>query len=98
MPRTQTDPAAAIIEATTQAARTDATAALSELAALRSLVDGLTVDYVEKCRREGRSWAQIGACLGVSKQAAHERYGQARPVTDDRGQVAALGGYVPLNR
>lgn len=27
------------------------------------------------CRAEGKTWAEIGEAVGISKQAAHERYG-----------------------
>jgi hypothetical protein len=33
-------------------------------------------DQVAKARANGRTWTQIGAVLGVSKQAARERFGQ----------------------
>jgi hypothetical protein len=50
---------------------------------------------VDAARANGRSWARIGIALGVSRQAAHERYGMASD-TDDipshqprrRGRVA----------
>jgi hypothetical protein len=32
-------------------------------------------DQVGKARANGRTWTQIGAVLGVSKQAARERFG-----------------------
>lgn len=32
------------------------------------------VEAVAGARRQGRSWAQIGAVLGVSKQAAQRKY------------------------
>lgn len=34
-------------------------------------------DNVAKARANGRSWTQIAAVLGVSKQAARERFGEA---------------------
>jgi hypothetical protein len=34
------------------------------------------VDEVAKARAHGRTWTQIGAVLGVSKQAARERFGE----------------------
>jgi hypothetical protein len=33
-------------------------------------------DEVAKARASGRTWTQIGAVLGVSKQAARERFGE----------------------
>lgn len=34
-------------------------------------------DEVAKARRNGRTWTQIGAVLGVSKQAARERFSES---------------------
>lgn len=31
-------------------------------------------EVVNECRRSGRSWTQIGQALGISKQAAWERF------------------------
>lgn len=36
-------------------------------------------EAVAEARAGGRSWGQIGMVLGVSKQAARERFGTARP-------------------
>jgi hypothetical protein len=33
-------------------------------------------DAVVAARHNGRSWSEIGLVLGISKQAARERYGQ----------------------
>ncbi len=33
-------------------------------------------DQVTRARANGRTWTQIGAVLGVSKQAARERFGE----------------------
>ncbi len=35
-------------------------------------------EQVAKARANGRTWTQIGAVLGVSKQAARERFGERR--------------------
>jgi hypothetical protein len=35
----------------------------------------LVRDAVDAARKNGRSWSRIGMALGVSRQAAHERYG-----------------------
>ncbi len=38
-------------------------------------------DAVAAARANGRSWGEIALVLGVSKQAARERYGQASQVS-----------------
>ena len=37
-------------------------------------------EAVDAARANGRSWGRIGIALGVSRQAAHERYGRATHV------------------
>lgn len=52
-----------------------------ELAALAAQVTGVQIrmaELVAGLRRDGASWAQIGALIGVSKQAAQQRYDKAR--------------------
>jgi hypothetical protein len=41
--------------------------------------DELVGHFVEAARRDGRSWAQIGEQLGVTKQAAQQRFVATRP-------------------
>lgn len=41
---------------------------------LTSLGDAVVNDFVEQARDEGRSWAQIGEVLGMTKQAAQQRF------------------------
>lgn len=38
-------------------------------------------DAVAAARRQGRSWSEIAMVLGVSKQAARERYGHDDPAS-----------------
>lgn len=38
--------------------------------------DLMLVDRVAEARANGRTWTQIAAVLGVSKQAARERFGE----------------------
>lgn len=38
----------------------------------------LTRDLVAHARSEGRSWAEIGMALGISRQAAQQRFGHAQ--------------------
>lgn len=57
---------------------------IRELAVLRGLntletaVGNRIAQLVQVCREQGASWAEIGATLHVSKQAAHERFGHRR--------------------
>lgn len=43
-------------------------------AELQALADDLVEDYVEHCRMHGYSWTDIGAKLGVTRQAAQQRF------------------------
>ncbi|AXK36983.1 helix-turn-helix domain-containing protein [Streptomyces armeniacus] len=44
------------------------------VAALRRLVERLEALQVESARRQGWSWEEIGAALGVSRQAVHKKH------------------------
>ncbi len=50
-------------------------AALGATAALREAADRKLFQLVGFAREAGASWAAIGAALGVTTQAAHQRYG-----------------------
>lgn len=50
---------------------------LTHLTAARHSVDVLTTGLVLAMRARGESWATIGEALGISKQAAQQRYGRA---------------------
>jgi hypothetical protein len=47
---------------------------LRALVELRSELDEIEGRRVQEAVRQGRSWAQVAAALGVSKQAAHKRH------------------------
>lgn len=55
---------------------------LSDLRAVAEAADQIRADevrlleLVEKARENGRSWARIGIALGVSRQAARERFSE----------------------
>jgi hypothetical protein len=63
----------------------DPLAALRAARDLRTLIDAAERDAVHQARQAspaigggilpGRSWSEIGDCLGVSKQAAQQRFG-----------------------
>ena len=48
---------------------------LADLVALRATVDEAIDNAARAVHAGGASWAQIGAALGVSKQAAQQRWG-----------------------
>ena len=50
---------------------------LAELAEQRASLEGELTEAVLEARRSNRSWSEIGAMLGVSKQAAQRKYGRA---------------------
>lgn len=48
---------------------------LGGIAAITEALEFQTRTYVHEARKLGRSWSDIGAALGISKQAAHKRWG-----------------------
>jgi hypothetical protein len=57
-------------EADTEALRT-----IAELADRRDDVESELTEAVRSARQAHRTWSEIGAMLGVSKQAAQRKYG-----------------------
>lgn len=53
---------------------TQALRSIAELVEQRSEVDAEITAAVRSARRAHRSWSEIGAVLGVSKQAAQRKY------------------------
>ena len=69
-------------------------AALTVSEELASCADELIGQFVEEARRAGCSWTEIGQRIGVSKQAARQRFGDPRrpaPMTWT-GRLSASGG------
>jgi hypothetical protein len=64
------------VDAATDAANQDPAIGLRAVAALRRLVERLESLQVERARRLGWSWEEIGRALGVSKQAVHKKHGR----------------------
>lgn len=56
------------------AADTAALRAIAELAERRDEIDAALLEAVRSARLADRSWSEIGAMLGVSKQAAQRKY------------------------
>ncbi|GHF37948.1 MULTISPECIES: hypothetical protein [Streptomyces] len=60
---------------TTEAAmNADPRVGLRAVAALRRLVERLETLQVGNARSQGWSWEEIGAALGVSRQAVHKKH------------------------
>jgi hypothetical protein len=59
--------------------------AMSVKADLDDLTDSLIGHFVDQARRAGCSWSEIGAAMGVTKQAAQQRHTSERPPKRDRG-------------
>jgi len=69
----------AVDPADLRAADTDSLRHIAELAQQRDQVDSELADSVRAARAARRSWSEIGAMLGVSKQAAQRKYGAKTP-------------------
>ena len=55
-------------------ADTQALRAIAELAERRGELDVALIEAIRSARHADRSWSEIGAMLGVSKQAAQRKY------------------------
>lgn len=62
------------VDAAAGAVDADPRVGLRAVAALRRLVERLEALQVESARRQGWSWEEIGAALGVSRQAVHKKH------------------------
>jgi transcriptional regulator with PAS, ATPase and Fis domain len=51
----------------------DPSSALRAIADLRRRLEELEEHHVETALARGASWSEVGAALGISKQAAHKR-------------------------
>ena len=71
----------------THALPADPLEALRELAACDDELDRLRRIAVEEARERGASWEQVGAALGMSRQAAWEFY--TRQIRDDLASAAS---------
>lgn len=60
-------------------ADTDALRHIAQLAQQRADLDAELTAAVSTARANHRSWSEIGAMLGVSKQAAQRKYGTKTP-------------------
>ncbi|MEZ5409434.1 MAG: Clp protease N-terminal domain-containing protein [Acidimicrobiales bacterium] len=85
-----------LIGAIKQAHSDDALAQLSNAVLvsdhLGELADSLIGHFVDQARRSGASWTQIGASMGVSKQAAQQRFVPKVPGAAGTATEGANGG------
>ena len=65
---------AALRTAMDQLTRGDVTQRLEAAQRLRHAAEALVAELVAEARRKGATWADIGETLGVSTQAAHQKY------------------------
>ena len=65
-------------ELASAASSSDPEVGLRAVAALGRLLERLEELQVDSARRQGWSWEQVGAVLGVSKQAVHKKHGRRR--------------------
>ena len=56
--------------------------ASSTVTALEEVGDAVLGHFVDRCRRQGHSWSEISAALGVTKQAAHKRFSFPAPTLE----------------
>ncbi len=73
---------AAIRTAVHELTRGDADSELEAAARLRHASEALVAELVAQAREAGRTWAEIGETLGVSTQAAHQKYRYVAAVQD----------------
>jgi anti-sigma regulatory factor (Ser/Thr protein kinase) len=70
--------------------------ALTAVETLARVVDRWRARLVRLARTQGAPWTEIGHSLGVSKQAAHERYGRARRRRVGRELPSHVGPLPPV--
>jgi hypothetical protein len=68
-------------------------AALTATTALRAAADRKLVELVGLARESGASWAAIAEALGVSAQAAHQRFGPGGTATLRAESGASVDGH-----
>jgi hypothetical protein len=73
----------------TAASSDDPAIGLRGVRALRELAERLEAGHVAKAREKGWSWQDIADCIGVSRQAVHQKYGRSdRQAGPGKGNAA----------
>ncbi len=65
--------------------------AVAVSAQLSEQADSLIGHFVDQARRSGASWSQIGASMGVTKQAAQQRFVPRGPVKGAAASATSPG-------
>src|SRR5947209_2880665 len=66
---------------------------------LGEVADALIGHFVDQARRQGRSWTDIGASMGVTKQAAQKRFVQRTAAeSPSLDPSAGFGRFTPRAR
>lgn len=79
-------------------ALTHLTDAVSMSERLGELADHLVGHFVDQARKAGSTWTDIGASMGVSKQAAQKRYVPRSADTDGLLDAGPFGRFTPRAR
>jgi DNA-directed RNA polymerase specialized sigma24 family protein len=72
-------------------AQTDPLNVLLAIAQQRRALDAAEREFIERARQQGLTFAQIGAVLGVSRQAVHAKL--RRSQADAAHSIGALASY-----
>src|SRR3954452_14486262 len=64
----------------------------------RCLADELLDRYVAEARERGRPWSEVGATLGVSKQAAQQRFTSPGVLMNLGGSGLAPPDHIPASK
>jgi hypothetical protein len=59
---------------------------------VREAAEELEAGQVEAARKAGATWIEIGACYGLTKQGAQQRFRAARPTAPAAPLGAGAGG------
>src|SRR5689334_12977541 len=72
--------------------------AMGVKAEVDELADALIGHFVDQARRAGHSWSEIGAAMGVTKQAAQQRHGSDRAGRGTRSDPQLFSRFTPRAR
>ena len=62
--------------------RGDPLTGLGDIRTVRAFLDEKEIHFVKIARQRQKSWAEIAACTGITRQAAWERWQELDPLPD----------------